>query len=154
MHDWLYKYHCASLLYSIEYIVYHYHNYQGVISVLVISNVENICIGNVSKFASDIGNLRIADRDMKISNREVFWFGMAHLNCGPIRQLPCRPLFLSWGIPTCIPTDLSDFPLANSCGNDTYVFEISWMCVSRLENCNKWRRMWKNSFWRSRVVFL
>jgi hypothetical protein len=34
--------------------------------------------------------------------------------------------------------------LASSCENYTYVFEISWMCVSRLENCNKWRRMWKN----------
>jgi hypothetical protein len=35
-----------------------------------------------------------------------------------------------------IPSDLSDFPLANTCGIGTYVFEISWMCVSRLENCN------------------
>jgi hypothetical protein len=35
-----------------------------------------------------------------------------------------------------IPSDFSDFPLANSCGNGTYVFEISLMCVSRLENCN------------------
>jgi hypothetical protein len=35
-----------------------------------------------------------------------------------------------------IPSDLSDFPLANSCGNGTYVFEISRMCVSRLRNCN------------------
>jgi hypothetical protein len=49
-------------------------------------------------------------------------------------RLPCRPLFLSGGMP--IPSDLSDFPLVNSCGNGTYVFEISRMCVSRLENCN------------------
>jgi hypothetical protein len=42
--------------------------------------------------------------------------------------------FLCRGIP--ISSDLSDFPLANSCGNGTYVFKISWMCVSRLENCN------------------
>jgi hypothetical protein len=41
---------------------------------------------------------------------------------------------LSRGMP--IPSDLSDFPLASSCGIGTYVFEISWMCVSRLENCN------------------
>jgi hypothetical protein len=45
---------------------------------------------------------------------------------------PCRPL--SRGMP--IPSDLSDFPSRNSCGNGTYVFEVSWMCVSRLENCN------------------
>jgi hypothetical protein len=30
-----------------------------------------------------------------------------------------------------IRSDFSDFPLANSCGNGTYVFEISWTCVSR-----------------------
>jgi hypothetical protein len=45
---------------------------------------------------------------------------------GPIRQLPCRPLFLSQGMT--IPSDLSDFPLANSRGNGMYMFEIS--CVS------------------------
>jgi hypothetical protein len=38
-------------------------------------------------------------------------------------QSPCRPLFLSRGMT--IPSDLGDFPLANSCGNGTYVFEIS-----------------------------
>jgi hypothetical protein len=70
------------------------------------------------------------------------FFGLAWPNCGPIRQLPCRPLFLSRGMP--IPTDLSDFHLANSCGNNSHVFGISWMCVSRLETCNKWHRMWKN----------
>jgi hypothetical protein len=36
---------------------------------------------------------------------------------------PCRPLFLSRGMP--IPSDLSDYPLANSCGIGTYAFEIS-----------------------------
>jgi hypothetical protein len=41
-------------------------------------------------------------------------------------RLPCRPMS--------IPSDLSDFPY--SCGNGTYVFEVSWMCVSRLE-CGK-----------------
>jgi hypothetical protein len=35
-----------------------------------------------------------------------------------------------------MPSDLSDFPLANSCGNGTCVLEISRMCVSRLENWN------------------
>jgi hypothetical protein len=45
-----------------------------------------------------------------------------------------RPLFLSRGMP--IPSDLSDFPSANSSGIGTYVCEISWMCVSRLGNCN------------------
>jgi hypothetical protein len=54
-----------------------------------------------------------------------YWFGMAQLR--PSR--PCRPLFLSRGMP--IHSDFSDFRLANSCGNGTYVFEISWMCVSR-----------------------
>jgi hypothetical protein len=48
-----------------------------------------------------------------------YWYGMAQLR--PSR--PCRPLFLSRGVP--IPSDLSDFPLANSWGNGTYVFEIS-----------------------------
>jgi hypothetical protein len=54
-----------------------------------------------------------------------------------VQHAPCRPLFLSRGMP--IPSGLSDFPVANSCGNGTYVFEISLMRVSRLENCNKWR---------------
>jgi hypothetical protein len=44
------------------------------------------------------------------------------------RRLSRLPLFLSRGMP--IHSDLSDFPLANSC-HGTYVFEISWMCVSR-----------------------
>jgi hypothetical protein len=56
---------------------------------------------------------------------------------------PCWPLCLSWGLS--MPTGLSKFPLANSCGNDTFVFKISWMCVSCLENCNN-HRMWKNVF--------
>jgi hypothetical protein len=46
---------------------------------------------------------------------------------GPIAaqlgNLPCIPLFLSRGMP--IPSDLSDFPLENSCGNGTYVFDMS-----------------------------
>jgi hypothetical protein len=33
------------------------------------------------------------------------------------------PYFFPGGMP--IPSDLSDFPLANSCGNGMYVFEIS-----------------------------
>jgi hypothetical protein len=53
----------------------------------------------------------------------VYWFGMARMR----HSRPCRPLFLSRGMP--IPSDFSDFPLDNSCGNGAYVFEISWMCM-------------------------
>jgi hypothetical protein len=71
-----------------------------------------------------------------------FFFSQKKLFGSTWPRSPCRPLYLSWGMS--IPAGLSDFPLANSCGNDTYVFEISSMCVSRFENCNKWRRMWKS----------
>jgi hypothetical protein len=40
-----------------------------------------------------------------------------------LNRSPCKPIFLSRGM--AIPLDLSDFPLANSCGNGTYVFEVS-----------------------------
>jgi hypothetical protein len=60
-------------------------------------------------------------------------YGVRHIGSTWPRS-SCRPLYLYRGMP--IPSDLSDFPLANTCGNGTYVFEISWMCVSRLKNCN------------------
>jgi hypothetical protein len=55
-----------------------------------------------------------------------------------------------------IPSDLSDFPLANGCGNGMYVFIISWMCVSRFPHRSRpmpqWRvttahsRLWRRFF--------
>jgi hypothetical protein len=65
-----------------------------------------------------------------VGNSRNVLIGSARLNCGPSVG-HVDPYFFR-GMP--IPSDLSDFPLANSCGNGTYVFEISWMCVSRLEN--------------------
>jgi hypothetical protein len=50
---------------------------------------------------------------------------------------------------------LSDFLVANSCGNGTYVFEISRMCVSRLEICNiSGVECGKIEFFKKPVVFL
>jgi hypothetical protein len=68
--------------------------------------------------------------DQNRSTWPIYIIGSTH---GPDRS-PCRPLFLSRGMP--IPSDISDFHLANSCGNGTYVFEVSWMWVSHLENSN------------------
>jgi hypothetical protein len=73
------------------------------------------------------GNLKIDSWDTVYV--QDWWDPPFLFRHGPIRQLPCRPLFLSRDKP--IPSNLSYFPLANSCGNGTYVFEIPWMCVSR-----------------------
>jgi hypothetical protein len=51
-------------------------------------------------------------------NIYIYWFGMAQLRT----SRPCRPLFLSRGMP--IPSDLSDFPLANT----EIAVEMARMC--------------------------
>jgi hypothetical protein len=82
---------------------------------------------------------QIKTRSTGIMSRIITWYkfgddpttGAFALFGSTCPRSPCRHLFMSGGMP--IPSDLSAFPLANSCGNGTYVFEISWVCVSHLE---------------------
>jgi hypothetical protein len=86
---------------------------------LIIDEIRLLLMNILVKFQPDIHILMVMGGSIGVPVRSSWKVGkMMTINFRPRKPMP-------------IPTDLSDFPLANSCGNGTYVFEISWMCVSR-----------------------